>query len=126
MAGKKSGRKPSGSGVSHVTWAHAFRDIVNRAMSTGQLLPLGIFLLLLISFWRVPTDELAAVLHEIIAGLRDSTLWGWILFIVAIVCWAKHAKSMRKMFSEEADRIGSEKTKLQQQQTTQRLGTSDR
>lgn len=125
MAGKKSGGKQSGSG-GRVTWAHAFRDIINRSMSTGQLLPLCIFLLLFIIFWRVPEQELALVLHEIVAGLREGALWGWITAIVAIVGWASHVKLMRKMFSGEADRIGKEKTNLQQQQTTQKLGTSDR
>lgn len=70
--------------------------------------------------------ELASVLHEIVAGLRDGALWGWIATIAVIIGWASHMKIMRKMFSDEADRIGNEKTKLQQQQTAQRLGTSDR
>ncbi|MFZ1875012.1 MAG: hypothetical protein WAU54_19880, partial [Chania sp.] len=92
----------------------------------GQLLPICIFILLAIAFWRVPEAELASILHDIVNGLKDGALWGWGCFLLAVGAWAYHAKLMRKEFSVEADRIGMEKTRLQQDRTQQPLGTSDR
>lgn len=55
----KSGQKGKSSGSNgKVTWAQAVRDMVNRSMSTGQLLPFGIFVLLAIVFWRMPAEDL--------------------------------------------------------------------
>ncbi|EKN6119591.1 hypothetical protein ACSOQT_001992 [Yersinia enterocolitica] len=125
MSKAKASRGGKPGNNSRVTWAQATRDVINRAMSTGQMLPLGIFILLVIIFWRVSPEELASVLHEIVNGLMDGMLLGWILCATSIVCWAAHVKRMRKMFSDEAERIGKEKTNLQQARTDQPLGTSE-
>ncbi|WP_156529904.1 hypothetical protein [Klebsiella oxytoca] len=123
----KSGQKGKSSGSNgKVTWAQAVRDMVNRSMSTGQLLPFGIFVLLAIVFWRMPAEDLRETMHEIISGFIEGHLWGWGVSLILLVVWVSHAKRMRKEFSEEADRIGKEKTGLQQRRTSQKLGTSQR
>lgn len=123
----KSGQKGKSSGSNgKVTWAQAVRDMVNRSMSTGQLLPFGIFVLLTIVFWRMPAEDLRETMHEIISGFIEGHLWGWGVSLILLVAWVSHAKRMRKEFSEEADRIGKEKTGLQQRRTSQKLGTSQR
>ncbi|WP_337264355.1 MULTISPECIES: hypothetical protein [unclassified Serratia (in: enterobacteria)] len=111
------------SGVK-VTWAQATRDVLNRSMSTGQLLPICIFILLVIAFCRLPESELASILHDIIDGVKDGSLWGWGFSITVVGAWSYHAKVMRREFSLEADRIGMEKTRLQQEKTQHSLGTS--
>lgn len=123
----KSGQKGKSSGSNgKVTWAQAVRDMVNRSMSTGQLLPFGIFVLLAIVFWRMPAEDLRETMHEIISGFINGQLWGWGVSLFLLIAWVSHSKRMRKEFSEEADRIGKEKTGLQQRSTPQKLGTSQR
>ncbi|MBZ7499697.1 hypothetical protein FMJ36_17015 [Klebsiella michiganensis] len=125
MPPKSSQKSKSGSN-GKVTWAQAVRDMVNRSMSTGQLLPFGIFVLLAIAFWRMPAEGIRETIHEIISGFVGGQLWGWGFSLVLLIGWVSHAKKMRKEFSDEADRIGKEKTGLQQKQTPQKLGTSQR
>ncbi|HCC5832619.1 TPA: hypothetical protein M5839_004823, partial [Citrobacter freundii] len=120
---KRTGGKPSS--ITKITWAHATRDIVNRAMSTGQMLPLCVFVVLVILLTRVPNEKIPDVIHDILVSLLNWNMLGWIFFVLALIAWAGHARIMRKDFSSEAERIGKEKTTLQQQKTSQPLGTSD-
>lgn len=120
---KRSGGRPNS--ITKITWAHATRDIVNRAMSTGQMLPLCVFVVLVILLARVPNEKIPDVIHDILVSLLNWNMLGWIFFVLALVAWAGHARIMRKDFSSEAERIGKEKTTLQQQKTSQPLGTSD-
>lgn len=126
MSDSKGKRQPKAGNAIRVTWAHATRDVLNRAMSTGQLLPLCVFIILIMFVWRLPAQDLSTVIHEIVQGLENGSLIGWLCSIVLIILWAGHARLMRRSFSEEAERIGTEKTKLQQSNTSQSLGTSDR
>lgn len=121
---KKSGNLRTGS-ITKVTWAHCARDVITRAMSTGQMLPLCIFVVIVILLTRLPAEEISGVFHDLINSLTNGSALGWYLCCVALVLWAGHAKIMRKSFSVEAERIGKEKTDLQQQQTNLPLGTSD-
>ncbi|KAB7700399.1 hypothetical protein GBN33_05455 [Plesiomonas shigelloides] len=119
-AGSKPQKKQNG-----VTFAQAWRDVMIKAMTTGQLLPITISIILMIAAWRIPADELAKVAHRIIDGLIDHSLWGYISSAVLACAWSWHAATMRKCFSAEAKRMGMEKTFYQQSNTRVPLGTSD-
>lgn len=120
--GKAKGSKPQVS----VTWAQAWRDVMIRAMSSGQLVPITISIILMIAAWRLPAGELSRLAFSIVNGFIDHSLVGWILCGILALAWSWHARVMRRCFSSEAQRIGNEKTKYQQRQTNHALGTSDK
>lgn len=109
-----------------VTVAQAFRDVLIKAMTTGQLVPITISIVLMIAAWRMPENELAALANRVLDGLVNHSLIGYILAVVVILLWSWHAAVMRRCFSQEARRIGNEKTQHQQARTTIPLGTSDK
>lgn len=124
MVGKQKAK--AGKGQGQVTFAQALRDVMLKAMTTGQLLPITISIILMISAYRMPENELAVLAHRILDGFVNHSLIGYGLSVVLIGAWSWHASVMRRCFSVEARRIGQEKTTYQQAQTTHPLGTSDK
>lgn len=117
--------KPKKSSRAAVTWAQAFRDIIIRAMDRGQLLPVLLFLVCLALIWKMPSDKVYDFGVNFINGFKDLSLLGWILAAVVCILWAGHARLMRRKHSTEYQRIGSEKSQLQQEQIKTTLGSSD-
>lgn len=109
-----------------MTVAQAVRDVLIKAMTTGQLVPITISIVLMISAWRMPSEEVGKLANRILDGLVDHSLIGYILAVIFVLAWAWHAAVMRRCFSSEARRIGNEKTQHQQARTTIPLGTSDK
>ncbi|PHM50976.1 hypothetical protein [Xenorhabdus sp. KK7.4] len=122
----KQKQKSNGRFQSKVTWAQAVRDILVKAMTTGQLVPISIFVIILLTVYRIPEADLSLHINKILDGFIDHSLVGWGFFVVAIIFWVGHAAMMRRMFSAEVGRIGKEKTLHQQARTSQPLGTSDK
>lgn len=121
--GKRSQR--NGNQVK-VTVAQAVRDVLLRAMSTGQLVPLAIVAFLIIYIMRIPEESLDKLANRVLDAMVDASIVGYVLFFLTVLAWAWHASVMRKCFSAEAKRIGKEKTEHQQRNTKHSLGTSDK
>ncbi|MGL5953665.1 MAG: hypothetical protein ACRCZ3_11175 [Providencia rustigianii] len=109
-----------------VTVAQAVRDVLLRAMSTGQLVPLTIVAFLIIYIMRIPAESLDKLANRVLDAMIDASIVGYVLFFLTVLAWAWHASVMRKCFSAEAKRIGKEKTEHQQKNTKHSLGTSDK
>ena len=122
----KMGKQKNNKSQVQVTWAQAWRDVMVRAMSNGQLIPITISIILMIAAWRLPDGDLSRLAFSIVDGFKDHALVGWAVSVILILAWAAHARVMRRCFSSEAQRIGNEKTKYQQKQTNQALGKSDK
>lgn len=125
MGNPKGKGGKSGKGQNTVSFAQAWRDVMIKAMTTGQLVPITISIVLMIAAWRMPSEELGKLAHRILDGLVDHSLIGYGLCVVLILAWSWHASVMRRCFSVEARRIGTEKTKYQQARTQMPLGSSD-
>lgn len=117
--------KPKRNVKSTVTWAQAFRDIILKAMDRGQLLPVLLFLICLALIWKMPDDKVYDFGVIIVNGFKDLSLLGWAATVIVCVLWAGHARTMRRNHSSEYQRIGSEKSKIQREQSKVPLGSSD-
>jgi hypothetical protein len=107
--------------TSQVTWAQAVRDTAIHSMNKGQLPVLGLIALLLLALWKYPPDRLATIaestlLRALIASLAFN--------IALIIAWFLHSRSIRRSQAKELDRIGQEKSSLQEQVTNRKLSTS--
>ena len=112
MARKKS--KNAQQEVDVVTWAQAFRDIIISSMERGQmpiLLAFGAFFLLI---WKLESADSLTLINLILDKLSDWYMYGYVLFILSIIGWYGTSRSLHKMHFEECDRVGREKTELQE------------
>lgn len=112
MAKKKPEQKPK----RQIGWAEAARDIVVASINRGQLLLLGTIAIVLLIIYKIPNDEIVGLVKEIIAKLGNIALLSYILNIILALGWWFNAKYLRKIHSNECDRVGREKTKLQNDQ----------
>lgn len=117
--------KPKNKGKQNVTWAQAFRDITIKAMDRGQLLPLLFFIVIVIFAWKMPNDKVYEIFIMLFEGFKDLSLVGWLGMILIAILWASHSRAMRRNYSVEYQRIGAEKSMMQQQLTKVPLGSSD-
>lgn len=119
-------KKDSKSRGREVTWAHAARDFLVTAINRGQLPVLGLVLVAIILVVKLPSEEAGSLVERLVHGLEEAHLLGWALELLTILAWFFHAKWMRKGFSEEAARIGREKSDLQNSVSGVDFGSSDK
>lgn len=100
------------------------RDVLIAAMNKGQLPTLILMFIGGVIAWRLPPEDLSKLVSRIVGRLEDWTLVGWLLFILALVGWYLHSRKMRREFTGEYDRIGNEKSRLQQQVAGKKLASS--
>ncbi|CAH6869282.1 conserved hypothetical protein [Vibrio chagasii] len=117
--------KPKRNNKVTVTWAQAFRDIINKAMDRGQLLPILFFFVIMFLIYKMPPERVYEFGMSILQGFKDWTLVGWGGMGFISILWAGHARIMRRKHSAEYLRIGGEKSKLQQDKVKAQLGSSD-
>ncbi|MFM4851514.1 hypothetical protein [Aeromonas caviae] len=125
MAKPNASNRPKGSQQKTVTWAQAFRDVVVSAMSRGQLIPLGVFIIVLVAVYRMPEEKVYDFAVYFVKGLSNHSITGYVVAVLSCILWAGHIRAIRRSFSEEARRIGLEKTKYQTRLSPIPLDSSD-
>jgi hypothetical protein len=108
-----------------MTWAQALRDMVVASINRGQLPVFGIFFVLLMLVWKMPGEDVSKLVFEIFALLRNGELFAYILAFLLGIGWFVHARIMRKVFSDEFERIGLEKSELQGKLAGKKFGSSN-
>lgn len=98
---------------SKVTWAEAFRDMVIAAMNHGQMIPLALFLVLMVSVIRASNSDLQLAATGLFHSLLQFEGVSYGLWIVSIVIWRREVRQLRTSYERELDRMAKEKNKLQ-------------
>jgi hypothetical protein len=119
-ASKKDKDKPS------FTWAQATRDIVVTSINRGQLPILGMIAVALLVLYRLPEGDVGKIALEVIESLKRGELWAYLVELATVIAWYVHSRAMRKAFSEEAERIGREKSRVQSQAAGVEFKSSNR
>jgi hypothetical protein len=109
-----------------MTWAQAFRDIVVTSMNRGQLPVLGLIGIVVLLLWKMPESDVSKLVFDIFQELKNGQLLAYPLWLITVAGWFYHAKSMRQMFSDEAARIGREKSQPQSKISNTKFKSSDK
>ena len=83
-------------------------------MDKGQLPILFIFGTIFALIWKLESKDSFALLSSIGDHLSNWYIYGYILFTLSLFGWYITAKMLRKMHFEECDRVGREKSDLQE------------
>ena len=117
--------KKNNSGRQNVTWAQATRDIVIAAINRGQLLLLGVLAIFMLLVFKMPDNKAYELARAIFNDLKNFSLLGYILFLVMVIFCYSHSKKLRKNHSLEFERIGREKSRLQDKLAGEKLSSSE-
>ncbi len=90
------------------------RDVLIASMAKGQL-PLAIFgLVCVIIVLRMPSADVSRLAFNVLDKLEARYYLGYGLWLLTIGAWFYHTRWQRKTITGEVNRIGEEKTKLQE------------
>lgn len=106
---------------SRMTWAQAVRDCTVHSMNKGQLPLFACASIIAIIFWRLPPERLADIVKD---SLFKALVVSVVLNVVLAACWAIHCRWVRRSQAAELDRIGVEKSQLQEQIADRKLSSS--
>lgn len=76
--------------------------------------------------YRMPPEDVSEFAKEVIGKLDKGEMWAYVVLGFVIVLWWGYARVSRRVFSEEAKRIGREKSQLQNEMSDVDLESSDR
>lgn len=96
-----------------IGWPQAIRDIVVASINKGQLPILGIIAVMLVVLWRIPPQDLSKLVDKLFELTAKHQILAYALNVILIIGWYIHSRFLRKMFSTEMERIGNEKSVLQ-------------
>lgn len=118
---RRSGNRNSSLGP----W-DAIERIGVRAIDRAQVIPVGLTAIVIVIFYRLPAEEIGPIVEKTLNGLADFQLLGWALFVLTIIGWSLNVRFLRSISWREHDRIGREKTKVQELLAEKKLGTSQK
>ena len=86
---------------------------------------LGLIVMSLI--WRMPPEDVSALVFRILDGLEGGILSGYLLALLSILGWYFHGKYQRRVIVAELDRVVAERNLLQAKNLgSQRMKSSKR
>lgn len=116
-------REKSSRGYKTNIWG-MIRDIGIASLNKGQF-PLALVgAIIIILIVKMPSVETSAFLHSILNGFKSFSILGWGLSFALSIGWVIHAKSLRRTFSKEIERISGEKKRLQEEVAKRKLQTT--
>jgi len=115
----------SAAAKQRVTWAECVRDIVVRAMELGQLVPLGLLVVVVACVWRMSPTQLDALARDLLGALKQGELVAYPMVVTATLGWFFHVRWVRRGLKAELKRVGTEKSRLQSMITEKQLSSSE-
>ena len=97
-------------------WAF-LRDVTMHAITKGQFPAVAMTGLLAVIIVKLPANHVALLVDRILANLTTLKGLSLIMNIVFPILWAVHTRWQRGSIAAEMDRIGREKTALQEELT---------
>lgn len=99
--------------------------IITAAMNKGQLLPLGVLLLLFVIVLRLPSENLVELSSELVGLLKKGSGVGYFLSVIILVAWRISLKKQRKTMSKETNRVSEERTYWQEKACDKNIESSE-
>ena len=87
-------------------------QLLSRALSNGQFIPILLGILLIILAIRLPPDDLSQGIVWFFTSLADLSITGWVLWALTIIGWRVHTQWLDLNTKEENQRLGKKKTEL--------------
>lgn len=97
-----------------VTWAQALRDVLLESMSNGQMIPVTLFLILLISVLKMSGEQLERATTAVYAHALQLEGVSYVLWIVTIAVWGVVMRRRGQLYETEIARLANERDRLQE------------
>jgi 4-amino-4-deoxy-L-arabinose transferase-like glycosyltransferase len=108
----------------HVNFWAFLQATLIHSINKGQFPGACVAGLLALIILKMPQDEVAILAKTLVAGLKSAVGVSYAFNVILLVGWAIHARWQRSSISGEMDRIGREKSRLQEDSTGRKLTNS--
>lgn len=117
--------KERNSKISINLWA-AIRDVLNHSITKGQFPLACVAGIVVLCVWRMPAADVTALVNRILSVLDRFAFFSYLGNVILVAGWAMHARHQRKLFTGELNRVGQEKSDLQEQLLSRKLSSSNK
>jgi hypothetical protein len=97
------------------------QNVATHAMNKGQFLAAAAAAIILTLIWKIPEAVAGDILKSVLRNLGRMKGLSYLMNVVFLLGWAAHMRWVTRSNSRELDRIGREKTQLQEQVTNLKL-----
>jgi hypothetical protein len=111
--------------AANMSWARVIRDLGLKAIDKGQVVSVTFSIFLIVTAARITPEKLYLLSDKVIDGLLEGYLSLTVVLVLVIAAWGFHVKVIRTAHSKECDRLGTDKSKLQNQSTKLNLNSSN-
>jgi hypothetical protein len=101
-------------GKQTITWAQAFRDVLIEAIRKGQILAIGLAVVIIVFISRIPQADLIQIWNDFSEVENKVWIINVILNVALALLWFVHARYLRKNFADEIERVCQERNRTQQ------------
>lgn len=101
------------------------RDVLVASLNRGQFpvaLVAGLFAMML---YKMPGQDVTSLLFRVTDDLKSGYLGGYVMSVFLAGGWFLHVKWQRREITQEMERIGREKTILQEKLVGKHLPSSE-
>jgi hypothetical protein len=102
------------------------RDVLVASLNKGQFPLACCFVLAIVISVRMPEGDLSKLAWRLLDDLESGKVLGYALFVLALLGWYGHSRFLRKMASDEMNRVTRERNRLQEKAIGQPLESSDK
>ena len=97
------------------------RDVFIASINKGQFPMAIVGLIFVILVLKMPSQDVSALVRDIFSSLKKTVGVSYSLNATLVIGWGLHSRWQRRQISHEMERMGREKTRLQEQQTGAKL-----
>lgn len=91
-----------------------FSDVLIASINKGQFLVVMAGALLALCIVKMPAADVSRLVFQVESDLVNAHLLGYALSVVVTLGWYFQSKAQRRTFHPEIERMGKEKSRLQQ------------
>lgn len=101
-----------------------WRDVFRYSLNKGQFIPALVAFIIAISILKMPSEDVSKLIFEILAKLESGYLIGYAVGIFSLIGWYTHSRWQRRLIAREMQRIGLEKSQLQNEKLNGKIKSS--
>lgn len=105
----------------HVNFWAFLQTVLTHSMNKGQFPGACVAGLLALLTLKLSAEQADVILHRLLEMIKSGTGISYSLNVVLLGAWAYHAKRQRTAIAEEMERMGREKSRLQEEMTGRKL-----
>lgn len=102
------------------------RDVLVASMNKGQFPLAMVGIIFMVMVLKMPSEDVSKLVFRIFDGISDGSVVGYVMSAALLMGWVLHSKWQRRIVAAEIERMGREKSQLQEKLLDKSLTSSEK